>query len=115
MDFARRDANRQRQPDDRVGDERSREIGEASSNLDTGHDESSNHQTLVEASEIPGARVIGPRLPFALGVRHTNRHVNDTLAEPIGPVPGDERITVIDCLRGAALFGILMANMRGFH
>jgi uncharacterized protein len=59
--------------------------------------------------------VIGPRLPFALGVRHTNRHVNDTLAEPIGPVPGDERITVIDCLRGAALFGILMANMRGFH
>ena len=34
--------------------------------------------------------------------------------EPIGPVPGEERITVIDCLRGAALFGILTANMRGF-
>ena len=33
----------------------------------------------------------------------------------IGPVPVTERITVIDCLRGAALFGILMANMRGFH
>jgi uncharacterized protein len=35
--------------------------------------------------------------------------------EAIGPVPGDERITVIDCLRGAALFGILTANMRGFN
>ena len=34
--------------------------------------------------------------------------------EAIGPVPGEERITVIDCLRGAALFGILTANMRGF-
>jgi uncharacterized protein len=33
----------------------------------------------------------------------------------IGPVPGEERITVIDCLRGAALFGILTANMRGFN
>jgi uncharacterized protein len=33
----------------------------------------------------------------------------------IGPVPATERITVIDCLRGAALFGILMANMRGFN
>jgi uncharacterized protein len=30
-------------------------------------------------------------------------------------VPVGERITVIDCLRGAALFGILTANMRGFH
>ena len=35
--------------------------------------------------------------------------------EAIGPVPGGERITVIDCLRGAALFGILTANMRGFN
>jgi uncharacterized protein len=35
--------------------------------------------------------------------------------EPIGPVPGSERITVIDTLRGAALFGILIANMRGFN
>jgi uncharacterized protein len=32
----------------------------------------------------------------------------------MGPVPSGERITVIDCLRGAALFGILAANMRGF-
>jgi uncharacterized protein len=32
----------------------------------------------------------------------------------MGPVPSVERITVIDCLRGAALFGILAANMRGF-
>ncbi|HXW05242.1 MAG TPA: DUF418 domain-containing protein [Vicinamibacterales bacterium] len=29
-------------------------------------------------------------------------------------MPSAERITVIDCLRGAALFGILAANMRGF-
>jgi uncharacterized protein len=38
----------------------------------------------------------------------------DSAPEPIGPVPGQERITVIDCLRGAALLGILVANMRGF-
>jgi uncharacterized protein len=35
--------------------------------------------------------------------------------EPIGPVPASERITVIDCLRGAALFGIITANMRGYN
>lgn len=35
--------------------------------------------------------------------------------EAIGPVPAEERIPVIDCLRGAALFGILTANMRGFN
>ena len=39
----------------------------------------------------------------------------ETAPEPIGPVPGDERITVVDCLRGAALLGILIANMRGFN
>jgi uncharacterized protein len=32
----------------------------------------------------------------------------------MGPVASHERITLIDCLRGAALFGILTANMRGF-
>jgi uncharacterized protein len=31
------------------------------------------------------------------------------------PVPTDQRITAIDALRGAALFGILVANMRGFY
>ena len=35
--------------------------------------------------------------------------------EPIGPVPASERITVIDCLRGAALFGIITANMRAYN
>jgi uncharacterized protein len=41
--------------------------------------------------------------------------VDSITAEAIGPVPSEERITVIDCLRGAALFGILTANMRGFN
>jgi uncharacterized protein len=41
--------------------------------------------------------------------------VYDGAAPAIGPVPADERITLIDCLRGAALFGIVMANMRGFN
>jgi uncharacterized protein len=41
--------------------------------------------------------------------------IDMTLAERIGPVPGGERITVIDCLRGAALLGIIIANMRGFN
>jgi uncharacterized protein len=36
-------------------------------------------------------------------------------AAAIGPVPAPERITLIDCLRGAALLGILVANMRGFN
>jgi uncharacterized protein len=40
---------------------------------------------------------------------------SEVAKQPIGPVPGGERITVIDCLRGAALFGILVANMRGFN
>ena len=40
---------------------------------------------------------------------------DQTAPEPIGPVPGSERITAIDCLRGAALLGILIANMRGFN
>jgi uncharacterized protein len=41
--------------------------------------------------------------------------VSDPEPDAIGPVPSTERITLIDCLRGAALFGILMANMRGFN
>lgn len=35
-------------------------------------------------------------------------------AQPLAPVPPDERISLIDVLRGIALFGIIMANMRGF-
>jgi uncharacterized protein len=42
-------------------------------------------------------------------------HPDNIAPEAIGPVPSEERITVIDCLRGAALFGILTANMRGFN
>jgi uncharacterized protein len=41
--------------------------------------------------------------------------VDQTLPEPLGPVPAAERITAIDALRGAALLGILIANMRGFN
>ena len=41
--------------------------------------------------------------------------MDNIAAEAIGPVPGEDRITIIDCLRGAALFGILTANMRGFN
>ncbi len=41
--------------------------------------------------------------------------MDELVTDRIGPVPADERITVVDCLRGAALFGILVANMRGFN
>jgi len=41
--------------------------------------------------------------------------VDSIAVEGIGPVPSEDRITLIDCLRGAALFGILTANMRGFN
>ncbi len=41
--------------------------------------------------------------------------MSDAATASIGPVPGEERITVIDCLRGAALLGIIIANMRGFN
>jgi uncharacterized protein len=41
--------------------------------------------------------------------------VSELVPERIGPVPSEERSTVIDCLRGAALLGILIANMRGFN
>jgi uncharacterized protein len=44
-----------------------------------------------------------------------NELLPEAAPEPIGPVPGEERITAIDCLRGAALLGILIANMRGFN
>ena len=33
---------------------------------------------------------------------------------PMRPVAPGERIAVLDALRGAALFGIIAANMRGF-
>ena len=35
-------------------------------------------------------------------------------AQPWGPVQPEERIALIDVLRGLALFGIIAANMRGF-
>jgi len=35
--------------------------------------------------------------------------------EPMAPVQSEDRVTVIDALRGAALFGIITANMRGFN
>ena len=35
-------------------------------------------------------------------------------AQPLGPTQPDERISLIDVLRGLALFGIIAANMRGF-
>jgi uncharacterized protein len=41
--------------------------------------------------------------------------VSPASSDRFGPVPSEERIGVIDCLRGAALFGILVANMRGFN
>src|SRR5262245_35990170 len=36
------------------------------------------------------------------------------VARPYEPTQPDERIDVIDVLRGLALFGIIAANMRGF-
>src|ERR1700759_3299991 len=35
-------------------------------------------------------------------------------ARPLIPTQPDERIALIDVLRGLALFGIIAANMRGF-
>jgi uncharacterized protein len=35
-------------------------------------------------------------------------------AQPLGPTQPEERISLIDVLRGLALFGIIVANMRGF-
>lgn len=43
--------------------------------------------------------------------------MSDTVTKPaprIGPVPPTERIQVIDILRGYALFGVLLINMRNF-
>lgn len=37
-----------------------------------------------------------------------------TAPAPATPLAGDERIEIIDIIRGIALFGILAANMRGF-
>jgi uncharacterized membrane protein YeiB len=38
----------------------------------------------------------------------------ETPATPLGPTEPQERIDLIDVLRGPALFGIIAANMRGF-
>jgi uncharacterized protein len=35
-------------------------------------------------------------------------------AQPLGPTQPDERLSLIDVLRGLALFGIIAANIRGF-
>jgi uncharacterized membrane protein YeiB len=40
--------------------------------------------------------------------------VIEEAAEPLRPTQPDERVTLIDVLRGLALFGIIAANMRGF-
>ena len=39
----------------------------------------------------------------------------DSIVHPFTPVSRAERVEVLDVLRGAALFGILAANMRGFN
>ena len=39
----------------------------------------------------------------------------DAALQPFAPVSGGERIEALDVIRGAALFGILAANMRGFN
>jgi uncharacterized protein len=40
--------------------------------------------------------------------------VMEEAAEPLRPTQPDERVALIDVLRGLALFGIIAANMRGF-
>lgn len=53
-----------------------------------------------------GAAVVEARQPEAA--------VPSAVTRPWGPTPPQERIALIDVLRGVALFGIVAANMRGF-
>lgn len=52
--------------------------------------------------------------PAADRVEFTDAAVADGAAPPLLPTQPDERIALIDVLRGLALFGIIAANMRGF-
>src|SRR2546422_56976 len=54
----------------------------------------------------PEPAIASPESPLPIPV--------DEPVQPLGPTQPDERITLIDILRGLALFGIIMANMRGF-
>jgi uncharacterized protein len=52
--------------------------------------------------------------PSAAGVALPEPMVVAVPAQPLGPTQPEERISLIDVLRGLALFGIIVANMRGF-
>jgi uncharacterized protein len=71
---------------------------------------------LIDAAAGPGAsRPVTANFPFVTAAPTLAGTMNEHAPAGIGPVPATERITLIDCLRGAALFGILVANMRGFN
>ncbi|MBI3698291.1 MAG: DUF418 domain-containing protein [Acidobacteria bacterium] len=71
------------------------------------------------AEEIPPGSLLPDPPPAPLEAAATPLEFPEPIvvaepAEPLGPTEPGERISLIDVLRGLALFGIIMANMRGF-
>src|SRR3546814_2918328 len=71
------------------------------------------------SKQPPRAQGAGPppaRLPFTRAVipHDTAMHLRNMDIIPTGPVPGSQRLELLDALRGFALAGVLVAHLEAF-
>src|SRR3546814_853287 len=70
----------------------------------------------VDSHPGQGAGPSPTRLPFTRAVipHDTAMHLRNMDIIPTGPVPGSQRLELLDALRGFALAGVLVANLEAF-